>query len=58
MGIDELIELLTKFKEQHGSDCSVFVGMNTACAMEMYDIKGLEMDYEIIDGTPYAIITI
>ena len=57
MGIEELIEMLTQFKEQHGSDCSVFVGMDTACACEPYDIKGLEVEYDF-DDSPYAIITI
>lgn len=57
MGIEELIELLTRFKEQHGSDCSVFVGMDTACACEPYDIKGVEVEYDF-DNSPYAIITI
>ena len=58
MGIEELIELLTQFKEQHGSDCSVFVGAKPPCAWELYDINWVEVDYEMIDGSPYAIITI
>lgn len=57
MTIDELIERLTRFNEQHGSGCSVFVeDATTPIESGIYDITEVVEDYDVTDGTPYAII--
>lgn len=57
MSIDELIKLLTRFKEQHGGGCSVFVeDATTPIESAVYDITEVVEDYDVTDGTPFAII--
>lgn len=57
MSIDELIERLTYFKNKHGGCCSVFVeDATTPIESGVYDITEVVEDYDVTDGTPFAII--
>ena len=57
MTIDELIEQLTRFKEQNGGGCSVFVeDATTPIESGVYGITEVVEDYDVTDGTPFAII--